>query len=270
MDEASSLLPEHDDRRVHFDSILREGEEGALEESRSPRWGLLSPRTGQNDHSHRRARTLSDTLIDSYAEIKEMIVETVDEVKETINDGFTEFQEVLHEEIEPVKPREEGDHSQKLGALALAVLVFYKVSGGPFGCEPSVKAGGPFVAILGFIITPIIWCVPEALVTAELGSAYPGKVQSIRVQCTMLEYPSVTMSEVDDLAMNFRSPSSLLSLARSLAHAPRRFEQSHPAVSYCYQFVAPRHGTSFSPAASLFLVTHNTHPPIHVCSRCVG
>jgi len=54
----------------------------------------------------------------------------------------------------------------------LAVLVFYNVSGGPFGIEPSIRAGGNFFAILGFIIFPLIWSVPEALVTAELGSAF--------------------------------------------------------------------------------------------------
>ena len=54
----------------------------------------------------------------------------------------------------------------------LAVLVFYNVSGGPFGIEPSIRAGGNFFAITGFIIFPLIWSVPEALVTAELGSAF--------------------------------------------------------------------------------------------------
>jgi amino acid transporter len=55
----------------------------------------------------------------------------------------------------------------------LAVMVFYKVSGGPFGCEPTVKAAGPFLALLGFTIVPLFVSIPEALVTAELGSAYP-------------------------------------------------------------------------------------------------
>jgi amino acid transporter len=121
-------------------------------------------------------RTLS--VFESLADIKENIVETVvetlEEVKEVATHVVEEIEEVLEEEVaEPVKAREGGDHSQKLSALALAVLVFYKVSGGPFGCEPTVKAAGPFFAIVGFIVFPFLWCVPEALVTAELGSAYP-------------------------------------------------------------------------------------------------
>jgi hypothetical protein len=39
--------------------------------------------------------------------------------------------------------------------------------------ERAVKSGGPMFAILGFIIFPLIWSIPEALVTAELGTAYP-------------------------------------------------------------------------------------------------
>jgi hypothetical protein len=45
------------------------------------------------------------------------VLEIISEVKETIV-------EVLHEDLStPIKPREEGDHSQKLSALALAVMV---------------------------------------------------------------------------------------------------------------------------------------------------
>lgn len=114
----------------------------------------------RNTHSHR-SRT------DSHGSILEMALESITEVKETIVD-------VLHEEVSiPIKPREEGDHSQKLSAMALAMIVFYKVSGGPFGCEPAVRAAGPFYALMGFALFPILWSIPEALITAELGSAYP-------------------------------------------------------------------------------------------------
>ncbi len=46
------------------------------------------------------------------------------------------------------------------------------MSGGPFGIEPSIRAGGNFYAILGFVLFPLVWSIPEALVTAELGSAF--------------------------------------------------------------------------------------------------
>ena len=117
---------------------------------------------------------ITENIAEAVEEVKETLVDTLEEVKEVATHVVEEIEEVLEEEVaEPIKPREEGEHSQKLSALALAVLVFYKVSGGPFGCEPTVKAAGPFFAIMGFIVFPILWCIPEALVTAELGSAYP-------------------------------------------------------------------------------------------------
>lgn len=164
-DEDEPPLQRHE-RHVSFDTSLDGDANGdpLAEVEESPR----------RRRGHSRGDSLVDIAMESISEVKEVIVDTFEEVKETITEGIVEIQEVLEEEIAtPIKPREEGDHSQKLSTLALAVLVFYKVSGGPFGCEPSVKAGGPFFAILGFTIMPIIWCIPEALITAELGSAYP-------------------------------------------------------------------------------------------------
>lgn len=67
-----------------------------------------------------------------------------------------------------------GDHhGKKLTMLPLIALIFYEVSGGPFGVEDSVKAGGPLLAILGFAVFPFIWSIPEALITAELSTAFP-------------------------------------------------------------------------------------------------
>jgi amino acid transporter len=62
--------------------------------------------------------------------------------------------------------------SERLGVTALAVMVFYSVSGGPFGVEASVRSAGNFYTLLGFLIMPLVWSVPEALMTAELGSAF--------------------------------------------------------------------------------------------------
>ncbi|KAI2508238.1 Amino acid permease [Fragilaria crotonensis] len=108
--------------------------------------------------------------------IENIVLDTLDvisDVKEVVVEGISEVQEVIHEEILPVCPREKALVREKLSALALAIIVFYKVSGGPFGCEPTIRAAGPFYSLLGFIIFPLLWSLPEALVTAELGTAYP-------------------------------------------------------------------------------------------------
>ncbi|KAL4348340.1 hypothetical protein GQ457_17G003360 [Hibiscus cannabinus] len=70
---------------------------------------------------------------------------------------------------------EEGaKHSPKLTLLPLIALIFYDVSGGPFGIEDSVRAGaGPLLSLLGFMIFPLIWSIPEALITAELSTSFP-------------------------------------------------------------------------------------------------
>lgn len=60
----------------------------------------------------------------------------------------------------------------KLKVLPFAILVFYNVSGGPFGLEQSLRAAGNLFTLLGFTILPFIWSIPEALMTAELGSAF--------------------------------------------------------------------------------------------------
>jgi hypothetical protein len=75
-----------------------------------------------------------------------------------------------------ISPNQEHDGSlspRSLGMLPLAMIIFYSVSGGPFGIEESVRSAGAFYSILGFLIFPFVFSLPEALMTAELGSAYP-------------------------------------------------------------------------------------------------
>ncbi|OWM73402.1 probable polyamine transporter At3g13620 [Punica granatum] len=64
--------------------------------------------------------------------------------------------------------------SNKLTLVPLIFLIYFEVAGGPYGEEPTVQAAGPLLAILGFLIFPFIWSVPEALITAELSTAFPG------------------------------------------------------------------------------------------------
>ncbi|KAF8033477.1 hypothetical protein BT93_D2170 [Corymbia citriodora subsp. variegata] len=71
----------------------------------------------------------------------------------------------------PSSPR--ADNFRKVSVLPLIFLIFYEVSGGPFGVEDSVGAAGPLLALLGFLVFPFIWSIPEALITAEMGTMFP-------------------------------------------------------------------------------------------------
>ena len=83
-----------------------------------------------------------------------------------------------HLEISPNPMKEPSEHhfssaSLQLGTIPLTVIIFYTVSGGPFGVEEAVRSAGAFYSILGFAIMPFVFSLPESLMTAELGSAYP-------------------------------------------------------------------------------------------------
>lgn len=62
---------------------------------------------------------------------------------------------------------------KKLGVFGLASLAFFSVSGSPAGSEDSVVGGGARLALIGFMVMPLVWSIPEALVTAELASTFP-------------------------------------------------------------------------------------------------
>ncbi|GLJ05385.1 hypothetical protein SUGI_0017280 [Cryptomeria japonica] len=64
--------------------------------------------------------------------------------------------------------------SNKLKFFPLIFLIYFEVSGGAFGEETAVEAAGPLLALLGFILFPFVWSIPEALLTAELATTYPG------------------------------------------------------------------------------------------------
>ncbi|CAE7041845.1 unnamed protein product [Symbiodinium natans] len=71
---------------------------------------------------------------------------------------------------------------EALGTRALVGMIFFEVAGGPYGAEPVVRKGGPFLAILGFLFIPLIWSLPIAVMTAELCSHDPhvgGKIHFV-------------------------------------------------------------------------------------------
>jgi amino acid transporter len=62
---------------------------------------------------------------------------------------------------------------RELGIASLAAIVFFNVSGGPYGVEDAVSSFGPGLALLLLAVTPFIWSLPVTLAMAELASAMP-------------------------------------------------------------------------------------------------
>ena len=64
-------------------------------------------------------------------------------------------------------------HSKKLRVLTLAAVIYFTVSGGPYGLEPLLAFGGPHAALLLLLVTPLLWDVPAMLTVLELNSMMP-------------------------------------------------------------------------------------------------
>ena len=62
---------------------------------------------------------------------------------------------------------------RELGLLPLAAIVFFNVSGGPYGVEDAVSSFGPGLVLLLLALTPLVWSLPVSLAMAELAAAMP-------------------------------------------------------------------------------------------------
>ena len=63
--------------------------------------------------------------------------------------------------------------SRALRPAALTAVIFFAVSGGPYGLESIVSLVGGRNAILLVLLTPLIWAVPVILMVLELNSMMP-------------------------------------------------------------------------------------------------
>jgi amino acid transporter len=65
------------------------------------------------------------------------------------------------------------DLTRKLGLAAIVGIIFFSVSGGPYGLEDTIGESGPGMGLLLIIVTPILWALPASLMVAELATAMP-------------------------------------------------------------------------------------------------
>jgi amino acid transporter len=64
---------------------------------------------------------------------------------------------------------------RSLSLAAIVSIIFFTVSGGPYGLEDVVGGSGPGMAVLLIVLTPLIWSVPISLMCAELATAMPSQ-----------------------------------------------------------------------------------------------
>jgi amino acid transporter len=62
---------------------------------------------------------------------------------------------------------------RELGLVSLAAVVFFNVSGGPYGIEDAVASFGPGLTLILLVVTPLVWSLPVAFAMAELAEALP-------------------------------------------------------------------------------------------------
>jgi amino acid transporter len=60
-----------------------------------------------------------------------------------------------------------------LRPLALVAVIFFTVSGGPYGMEPLLGYGGHRGALLILLLTPLVWDIPTMLAVLELNAMMP-------------------------------------------------------------------------------------------------
>jgi len=75
--------------------------------------------------------------------------------------------------VEPIPGAPPGRARAVLRPAALTAVIFFSVSGGPYGLEPVLGLVGPWNAILLVLLTPLLWALPVILMVLELNAMMP-------------------------------------------------------------------------------------------------
>jgi amino acid transporter len=70
---------------------------------------------------------------------------------------------------------EKSKLKRELTLLPLFGLIYFTVCGGSFGAEPMVSMSGPGFALLLFILTPLVFSIPNMLMVREMQSMMPAE-----------------------------------------------------------------------------------------------
>src|SRR5512143_3662205 len=70
---------------------------------------------------------------------------------------------------------EAGTLKRELTLLPVFALIYFTVCGGAFGAEPMVGLSGPGMALLLFVLTPLLFSIPNMLMVREMQSMMPAE-----------------------------------------------------------------------------------------------
>ena len=62
---------------------------------------------------------------------------------------------------------------RKIRPIQLIAVIFFTVSGGPYGLEPLLSYAGDHGALVLLLLTPLLWDVPAIFTVLELNSMMP-------------------------------------------------------------------------------------------------
>lgn len=68
-----------------------------------------------------------------------------------------------------------------ISLCGLIAFAYIGVCGGPFGLEGAVQAGGALLTLVGIGVISVAWALPQALITAEMATAFPINGGSVEV-----------------------------------------------------------------------------------------
>lgn len=61
----------------------------------------------------------------------------------------------------------------KVGWFRFIFIVYFCVSGGPYGIEGVIGGAGPLLGLLMLLFIPLVWNIPVTIMTVELTKACP-------------------------------------------------------------------------------------------------
>ena len=184
--------------RAHRESFNIEQPDSSSRRSRGSSWGLAaSRRSGRGSRRSTRGQSFlaSDSTIAVVDEEPEGVFtnhadENDDATATDLDDGlnesifasdgtFTDHRRSAYTHIDgapaaaTVSAASVLRKTRTVGLLGSVLLLYFNVSGGPFGAEPLISSAGPLVGLVSMLVFPFVWSLQSAFVTAELSSAFP-------------------------------------------------------------------------------------------------